>query len=140
MSFSYAAVAELLRINPPWIGFENCEFELRALPTAMALDQLLTCWGHNGAPAGSMGFDAHRAATNGPNDRVRRLADTFNLGVPVCGLAFSRNVLHRLGPSHYPQPGPELVVIDGNHRLAALAYRRATGQPNPSTVGMFVCE
>jgi hypothetical protein len=71
---------------------------------------------------------------------VRAIADAFDFTRPVFAVAFSKTVLHERWKDPYPVAGAELVVTDGNHRLAALAIRRARGDRDRMLIGAFVCE
>ena len=136
----YPQVAALLQVNPPWVGFDACAFEVHVLTLDEVLDRFATCWGTGSEPPGSMTLDQYLAATGGPNPKVADIAQNFRLDVPVLALTFSLNVLSALWPTAYSRAGATRVIIDGNHRLAALAVRRAQGVRDSIVVGAFTCD
>jgi len=127
--FTFAEVNQFVRPSPPLVGFESCAFEFRLLTIDNALDHF-TCW------AAATRISAFVLTTQNP--KVLALAANFPSS-SVSVIAFERATLARIWPSAYAgQTGTQLVVLEGNHRLCALAVRRAAGINDDFLVGFFI--
>lgn len=133
VTFTFAEVGHLVGLDREWHrqGFEKCEFELRSLQLDEAL-ALRTCW----PPCER--FDSGRVTHDGNGEPVGARAPSSGFLVMAC----SKNVLDLVWPSKYralPLPGDDLVAMDGNHRLAALARRRAEGHRDELEIQVYLC-
>ena len=127
----------LLRVTPEWLGFRDIGFHLAIYPLAAALSDFVTCWDKKTT------FEAWK------NDRdeerrlkVEGLARSFNFDQPLFVFGFERHVLWRRWPKAYPNGygnASDFIVMDGNHRLTALAIRKKQGKsvPRDFTIGVW---
>jgi hypothetical protein len=148
-SFSLEEAASKCSVHASWTResswfinttFNKCWFqrERHSLDDALRFH---CCW-HTVACAQ---FDSGRVLVDGGGVGIREINPTelrLPLTIMACsvGLAMSMRpdkFLAIAGVLHDPS---ELVAMDGNHRLAALARRRTQGQPDLlSEVVVYVC-
>jgi hypothetical protein len=131
MSLSYADLERLLSISPPWSGLEHFRFDLQVWSLHEALASLVTCWDKVSTFEGL-------ATTREPDAKTQELVGAWDPQFTVFAIAFPRSILHRLPPTAFPTTGTDVVVIDGNHRLHALAIRRKNGCNDVRPVGVFL--
>jgi hypothetical protein len=94
---------------------------------------LRTCW----PPC--LRFDSGGVTHDG--DRRPIVADAPSS--PVVVMACAKSILDTCWPTKYlahAVPGDELVVMDGNHRLASIALRRALGHRDDLEIQVYFCQ
>ena len=133
LTFGYAHVARLVGLHGEWHGrrFESCVFELRPFELAEAL-ALRTCW----PPCHR--FDSGLVTRDGD----QRPVGTDVPSSPLVVMACAKSILDAFWPEKYRPhavPGEDLVVMDGNHRLANLAARRAQGHRDDIEIEVYFC-
>jgi hypothetical protein len=131
---TYARVARLVGLYNEWRGrgFERCEFELRTFPLSDAL-AFHACW----PPCEQ--FTSGRVTHDGDGQPIRSQAPSSSV-LPI--MACSKSILDLMWPEKYRPlavPGDSLVVMDGNHRLANLAMRRARGHRDEPEIQVYFC-
>jgi aminoglycoside 6'-N-acetyltransferase I len=134
LAFTYTHVAQLVGLHNEWHGrgFERCEFELRTFGLDDAL-ALRTCW----PPCDP--FSSGKVTHDGDGRAIRPQAPSSPM-IPI--MACSKSVLDMMWPEKYRPvavPGESLVVMDGNHRLANLAVRRAQGHRDDPEIEVYFC-
>jgi len=132
---------DLVRFVRPYPGmttaFERCHYELRMLSVDDAL-AAITCW--DPEALSSVETYAPQKATD---ETVAEYTVTFPRG-PLIVVAYELGTLARIWPGPWSaklgtRPGSDLVIMDGNRRLAALALRRASGKADDDRlIGAFV--
>jgi hypothetical protein len=134
LTFTYAHVARLVGLHNEWHGrgFERCEFELRTFRLDDAL-AFRTCW----PPCAQ--FSSGKVTHDGDRQPIRPQAPSSSVP-PI--MACSKSILDMMWPEKYRPlavPGENLVVMDGNHRLANLAMRRAHGHRDEVEIQVYFC-
>jgi len=134
LTFTYAHVAQLVGLHNEWHGrgFERCEFELRTFRLDDAL-AFRSCW----PPCEQ--FSSGKITHDGDGQPIRPQAPTSSV-LPI--MACSKSILDMVWPEKYRPhavPGENLVVMDGNHRLAHLAMRRAQGHGDEPEIQVYFC-
>jgi hypothetical protein len=131
MPISFDELTKFLKPYPTMTaGFGACVYDVRVLTLDEALASL-TCWDGISSVAA---YAPQKAA----DPKVAAFVENFPLG-PVIAIAFELDTLARIWSEKYGgRAGRELVIWDGNHRLAALALRRARGVLDDVHVGVFV--
>jgi hypothetical protein len=130
---TFAEVARRVGLHSEWFGrgFETCEFHLGDF-TLDEATALRSCW----PPCDR--FDSGLVTCDGD----RRPISTHPVEQPLVLMICTKLVLDRFWPSKYVAHvivGDELVAMDGNHRLAALAMRRAEGHLDRLEIRGYVC-
>lgn len=111
-------------------GYERCVYDFRILTIDEALGSI-TCWD-------TISSVASYASSPEGVDKAKRYIDDFPPG-PVIVVAYELSTLGRIWPDMFGgRSGTELVICDGNHRLAALSLRRAKGLQDDRMIGAFV--
>jgi hypothetical protein len=148
-TFSLEEAARNCLVHPFWTRdsswfiartFHECRFRREKRSIAEAL-HLRACW-HTVACAR---FDSGSVVVDGGGQRIREI-DPAELPRPVTLMACSVGIALSKRPDKFGRFESELrdpddlMVMDGNHRLAGLAMRRRNGQPDVvSEIIVYVC-
>jgi hypothetical protein len=126
MPILYADVVALLRPDPAWPQFGNDVFDLEVRDPATAVDAF-TVWDR-----GATTFRQRLPETIEGHAKANALAGVLCVHAPL--LVFAARRRRIVGP----QAGAtEVVVLDGNNRMLALAIRLSRGDECPPCVGFF---
>jgi len=135
MAYSFPEIVALLDPQPPLQGFERCIFEQYEMTVAEAVGRLWTGW-----DSGASTFESYVGVPHNLTLKIRQYAESMPGAAAIRPIAFRRSCLATLWPEKYPaiNPPDDLIVIDGNNRLAALALRKASGCTDSLLVRVFV--
>jgi hypothetical protein len=148
-TFSLEQAAAACGLQPSWTRdsswfiastFNECRFRREILSLDAAL-RLHACW-HT---VGCAQFDSGRVVLDGGANAIRDI-NPAELPLSLTLMACSVHLALSKRPAKFGRFGSELVdrdalmAMDGNHRLAALARRRARGEPDlVPEVTVYVC-
>lgn len=136
---------EFLKITPEWTGFKGVRFHLALYPHTEALHTFVTCWDRVST------FEAYAEQAQGNDtiecermERIRKMASCFDTSRLIFIVGLKRCVLWQRWPKTYPSDvghADDFVVMDGNHRLTALALRERldlTPRVEKITLGVWI--
>jgi hypothetical protein len=129
MSISNGVVQALVRNDSSHLPVPGRDYRLTVFDGRQAIKQLYLLWDD---ASGTFEARARELATN-PKAQV--FAATLVLDVPLLVQAAPRRIVL---PNTKPQSPEDLVVIEGNHRMLAVALRALWRMPLPRCVGVFV--
>jgi hypothetical protein len=122
-------VQALVRNDISQLTVPGRDYRLTALDGRQAIKQLYPIWDD-----ASGTFEA-RARDLANNAKAQVFAATLVLDVPLLVQAAPRRIVL---PDTKPTSPEDLVVIEGNHRMLAVALRALWRMPLPRCVGVFV--
>lgn len=132
MQIPNGLVQSLIRNDVQHAGVPGGSYQLIVLDGLAAVTSLYTVW----APDTTF---AQRAATH-PLPKAQAIAATFILDTPVLVSAVPRALAD---PSWVAPPvasPADLIVLEGNHRMLAVALRASWGMRLPTCIGVFVAQ
>jgi hypothetical protein len=130
MSISNGVVQALVRNDSSQLTVPGRDYRLIALDGRQAIKQLYPLWDD-----ASGTFEARARDLAGSNPKAQVFAATLVLDVPLLVQAAPRRIVL---PNTKPQSPEDLVVVEGNHRMLAVALRALWRMPLPRCVGVFV--
>lgn len=122
-------VQALVRNDTAHLPVPGRNYHLIAFDARQAIKQLSPVWDNAVAP-----FEV-RARDFPNNPKAQALAASLILDVPLLVSAAPRRIV--LPNSGIPSP-EDLVVVEGNHRMLAVAFRALWRMPLPKCIGVFV--
>lgn len=129
MSIKEGVVQSLIRSDPQHRGLVGRNYTLIVLTAHEAITSLFTIWD----PLATV---QQRAATH-PLPKAAAMASAFICDVPVLISACPRSLGQANWTTTATSPG-DLVILEGNHRMQAVALRASWTMPLPSCIGVFV--
>jgi hypothetical protein len=129
MSISNGVVQALVRNDSSQLTVPGRDYRLTALDGRQAIKQLYPVWDD-----ASGTFEA-RARELANNPKAQVFAATLVLDVPLLVQAAPRRIVL---PHTKPESPEDLVVVEGNHRMLAVALRALWRMSLPRCVGVFV--
>ncbi len=131
MSIPNGLVQALVRNDIAQLSVPGRQYRLMALDARQAIKQLHPVWDNAVAP-----FEV-RARDFPNNPKAQAFAAGLVLDVPLLVSAAPRRIVL---PNSGIQSPEDLIVVEGNHRMLAVAFRAIWRMPLPRCIGVFVCE
>jgi hypothetical protein len=125
-------VQSLIRNDTQYASAPGPNYALILFDGLRAVQALFTVWD----PAATF---EQRAATH-PLPKAEALAATFILDVPVLVSAWPRKLVDPGWAAPVNASPDDLVIVEGNHRLLAVALRASWGMPLPRCIGVFAAQ